>query len=353
MDLRARLARFPKISLAHGPTPLEPLPRLSRRLGGPDIWVKRDDCTGLATGGNKARKLEYLLADAVAREADTIITSGAPQSNHARQTAAAAAKLGLRCILALTDSVAGRAPAYRTSGNLLLDALFGAEIRHYPGTADAVAVMAEIAAECTASGRRPYAVPVGGSNAVGALGYVEAAAELLEQVEALKLVVDGIAVASGSGGTHAGLLVGIAAAGRRGGGACRVAGFGVSAARDAQVRKVRDVVVPAAQLLGLDAGVAAAAEAAIDVDDGFVGPGYGQPHPAMEEAVRLVAETEGLLLDPVYSGKAMAGLIDGVRRGRFRSGETIVFLHTGGSVGLFAYPDVFAVRGPGDGGAAS
>jgi D-cysteine desulfhydrase family pyridoxal phosphate-dependent enzyme len=339
VDLRTRLARFPKVGLAHAPTPLEPLPRLSRALGGPEIWIKRDDCTGLATGGNKARKLDYLLADALAQEADTIVTTGALQSNHARQTAAAAARLGLRCILVLTDSVPGRAPEYRSGGNLLLDDLFGAEIRVYPGTADGAAAMAEVATSCEAAGRRPYVVPVGGSNAIGALGYVEAAAEILEQAAAGGVTADHLVVASGSGGTHAGLLIGIAAAGA---GRCRVTGFGIGAPREAQAAKVRDILSPASRLLGLDAATAAAAETAIEINDRFVGPGYGQPHPAMSEAVRLVAQTEGLLLDPVYTGKAMAGLIDYVRHGRFRRGETVIFLHTGGSIGLFAYPDVFA-----------
>lgn len=325
----ARPSAAQKVSLATLPTPLEPLPALTRALGGPEIWVKRDDCTGLAGGGNKARKLEYLMAEAVSLGADTIVTAGGIQSNHARQTAAAAARLGLRCILALTDSVPGRSPAYHSGANLLLDRLFGADIRFFAGDADADAVMAEIAAACLAEGGRPYVIPIGGSNAVGARAYVDAAAEVLEQGRALGVSFDHVVVTTGSGGTHAGLALGFADAD------LSVLGISVSRARAAAMERVTDLVEKTAKSFSLDG------RPEILIDDRFVGPGYGLPTEAMVEAVGLVARTEGLLLDPVYTGKAMAGLIGHIREGRFGRGDGILFWHTGGSLALFAYDDVF------------
>jgi len=321
-----------KVPLAHLPTPLEPLPALSRALGGPEIWVKRDDCTGLAGGGNKARKLEYLMADALARKADRIITAGGIQSNHARQTAAAAARLGLRCTLVLTDSVPDRSAAYHGSANLLLDRLFGADLRFYDGSADADAAMAEIAQSCAAAGERPYVIPIGGSNAIGARAYVDAAAELLDQATALGQSFSHAVLATGSGGTHAGLALGLATCGAE----IPVLGISVSRARDAALERVRGLVESTAALLGIGH------EPEILVDDRFVGPGYGLPTDAMKEAVDLVARTEGLLLDPVYTGKAMAGLIALVREGRFAQGDQVLFWHTGGSIALFAYDEIFA-----------
>ncbi|MBZ6077174.1 D-cysteine desulfhydrase [Microvirga puerhi] len=320
-----------KLSLASLPTPLEPLPALTRALGGPEIWVKRDDCTGLAGGGNKARKLEYLMADALETGADTIITAGGIQSNHARQSAAAAARLGLRCILVLTDSVPGRSSTYHGSANLLLDRLFGADIRFFDGNADPDTVMADIAAGCTAEGRRPYVIPVGGSNAIGARAYIDAAAEAHEQAAALGVSFSHVVLATGSGGTHAGLALGFAAREPD----LRIVGISVSRAREAALQRVQDLVEKSAELWG------GGRLPEILIDDRFVGPGYGQPTDAMAEAVRLTARAEGLLLDPVYTGKAMAGLIALVREGRFGPKDRILFWHTGGSIGLFAYDDVF------------
>jgi D-cysteine desulfhydrase family pyridoxal phosphate-dependent enzyme len=324
-----------KVPLAHLPTPLEPLPHLTRALGGPEIWVKRDDCTGLAGGGNKARKLEYLMAEALARKADRIITAGGIQSNHARQTAAAAARLGLRCTLVLTDSVPDRSAAYHDSANLLLDRLFGADLRFFDGSADPDAAMAEIAASCAAEGERPYVIPVGGSNAVGACAYVDAAAEVLDQAQALGMSFSHAILATGSGGTHAGLALGFAA--RHAG--IPVLGISVSRARDAATERVRALVGSTAALLG------STHEPDVLVDDRFVGAGYGLPTEAMKEAVDLAARTEGLLLDPVYTGKAMAGLMANVRERRFAAGDRILFWHTGGSIALFAYDEVFAPDG--------
>jgi D-cysteine desulfhydrase family pyridoxal phosphate-dependent enzyme len=332
-DPFARLADIPRVALAHLPTPLEPMINFQERLGGPRLFVKRDDATGLATGGNKARKLEFLMADALRQRADTIVTVGAVQSNHARQTAAAAAKLGLRCILALTQTVPIDTAAYRMSGNALIDRLTGVEIRLFPGDADTARVSATIADELKQHGRRPYVIPVGGSTPVGSLGYALAAKELLDQADAQGIRIDAIVHGSGSGGTQAGLLVGLAALGR----AIPVIGISVSAPEEKQRAKVRVLIEPTATLLGLST-----IDAEVVIDDRFVGAGYGLPTPAMREAVELVAASEGLLLDPVYAGKAMAGLIARARRGDFTAAQTVVFLHTGGSAALFAYIDQFA-----------
>lgn len=325
-------ALFPRVLIAHAPTPLEPLERLSRRLSGPDIWIKRDDCTGLAGGGNKARKLEFLIAAALADEADTLITAGAIQSNHARQTAAAAARFNLRCQLVLTDSVPGTPPHYRESGNILLDQILGAEIKLAGGDADSAHAMQDLAQALRCQGRRPFVIPVGGSNALGAFGYVQAFAELHAQAVERSLAVDHIVLATGSGGTQAGLLLGAHLHGWRG----SIHGISVGASAQRQRLKVADVMRAAADLLTIETG-----DAEIRIDDRFVGAGYGQPAEDTIEAIRLTAESEGILLDPVYSGKAMAGLIASIRAGTFRRGEVVVFLHTGGSAALSAYSQHF------------
>ena len=334
------LARFPRIRLGHLPTPLEPLERLSRHLAGPDgkgpkLWIKRDDCTGLSTGGNKTRKLEFLMADALAKGADTVITQGATQSNHARQTAAAAAKLGLACHLLLEDRTGRRDEAYTQSANVLLDRLHGAEIGHRPAGADMQAEMEALAAQLRAEGKRPYVIPGGGSNPVGSLGYVYAAQELLGQAMELGLRIDHVIHATGSAGTQAGLVVGMV--GLNSGVA--VLGIGVSAPRAPQETKVLALAQETAKHLGLP-GIIRAEHIAANCD--YVGQGYGIATQGMAEAVRLVAELEGILLDPVYSGKAMAGLIDLIRKGHFAPDSNIVFMHTGGSVGLFGYPEALA-----------
>jgi len=332
------LARFPKVSLGYLPTPLEHLPRLSRHLGGPEIWVKRDDCTGLGMGGNKVRKLEYLMGDAKAGNHDTIITSGAIQSNHARLTAAAAAKLGHGCVLVLTDSVPGMGTAYKQSGNLLLDRVFGAEVHIVPGETDTTKAMETVAEDLRRKNHSPYIVPIGGSNEIGALGYVAAAGELVEQCRHQGLSFNSIMLPTASAGTHVGLLLGLALQRI----SVEVIGFSVGRKREEQTIKVETLIKQTSALLQrslpLDYG-------AILVDDGFTGPGYGQPTPEMMAAVRLVAEKEGLILDPVYSGKAMAGLIAFIRQRRWTNAESVIFLHTGGSASLFAYDDVFTKTG--------
>ncbi|GIL06924.1 MAG: 1-aminocyclopropane-1-carboxylate deaminase [Betaproteobacteria bacterium] len=329
-----KLARFPRIRLVHAPTPLEPMKRLSEALGGPNLWIKRDDCTGLATGGNKTRKLEFLMADALAQKADTVITQGATQSNHARQTAAAAAKLGLACEILLEDRTGYAHDDYRRSGNVLLDRLFGASVAHFPVGTDMDAAMARRADELRAQGRRPYVIPGGGSNAVGALGYVACALELAEQANAIDLPIDCVVHATGSSGTQAGLVAGFE--GSRSG--IPVLGIGVRAARAPQEEKVYALACATADLLGV-AGAVSRASVVANCD--YVGAGYGVPTPGMIEAVTMVARTEGIALDPVYSGKGMAGLIDLIRKGHFKRGQNVVFVHTGGAVGLFGYLHAF------------
>ncbi len=326
------LERFPRVRLAHLPTPLEALDRLSDELGGPRLWVKRDDCTGLATGGNKTRKLEFALAEAIENGADTVITAGAVQSNHVRQTAAAAARSGLACRVVLEQVFPTPGKAYRDSGNVLLDRLFGAELSECPPGSDLEAAMQALAAATKAAGGSPWIIPVGASSAVGALGYVNAALELLEQVEAMDLPVDHLVTATGSGGTQAGLLVGLRAAGSD----LPVLGIGVGSPQAEQEAKVLAVAAETAALVGKP-GLVTAAD--IVVDCGYVGAGYGQPTPAMNDALLRAARLEGLLLDPVYTGKALAGLIDRAAQGAFGDAQNVVFLHTGGSPALFAYAD--------------
>ena len=321
---------FPRVSLAHLPTPLEPLQRLSRYLGGPDIWIKRDDCSGLGGGGNKTRKLEFLVADALSRCAVTVLTLGAVQSNHVRQTAAAAARLGLECHALLETEVPCTEPSYRNSGNVLLDGLFGATVEYHDHGSDLPGIAADRADELKSTGRKPYLIPVGGSNATGALGYVDCARELLAQMQQEGLSASRLVHATGSAGTQAGLLVGL----QREGSGLPVHGISVSADQATQCSKVRALVDDTSRLLS---NMDSIDDAAIRVSDDWVGPGYGMPTEAMREAVRLCAEQEGILLDPVYSGKAMAGLIGMIRDGELSRQDAVVFLHTGGTAGLFAY----------------
>jgi L-cysteate sulfo-lyase len=332
------LARFGRIRLGHFPTPLERLDNLSRRLGGPAIWMKRDDCTGLSTGGNKTRKLEFLMADALAQGADTVITQGATQSNHARQTAAAAARLGLACHILLEDRTGYTDAAYTQNANVLMDKLHGATVSRRPGGADMQAEMEGLAARLRAEGRTPYVIPGGGSNPVGALGYVNAALELVNQAAEQGLRIDHLVHATGSAGTQAGLVAGLV--GLNAG--FPVLGIGVRAPQPKQEASVLALAQRTADHLGLPAGTVRAEH--VSADCRFVGQGYGIPTEGMVNAVKLVAETEGILLDPVYSGKGMAGLVALIAEGRFRREENVVFLHTGGAVGLFAYPDAFGVK---------
>lgn len=330
------LSGFARVPLAHLPTPLEHLPRLSEHLGGPEIYVKRDDCTGLATGGNKTRKLEFSMGEALQQGADTIITVGAIQSNHVRQTAAAACKLGMACEVMLEHRVRKPSATYSRSGNVFLDRIFGANLREYPAGTDFNAAMEAVADEVRGKGGRPYYIPGGASNPVGALGYVTCGMEMLEQFDERDLEVDCIVTATGSAGTHAGLVVGLRGSGSQ----LPILGIGVNAPRNVQEERVYKLAVETAELVGKPGCVV---RDDIVADCNYIGPGYGEHTDGMNEAVLMLARYEGLLFDPVYSGKALAGMIDYIRQGQFVAGQIIVFLHTGGSAGLFAYSDVLSV----------
>lgn len=337
-DLSARLATFPRIRLGHLPTPLEPMDRLSEMLGGPRIWLKRDDCTGLAGGGNKTRKLEFLIADAMEKGATCVITQGATQSNHARQTAAAAATQGLECHILLEDRTGYNDDPYNLNGNVLLDQLYGATISKRPGGADMAAEMEKLAEKLKAGGQVPYIIPGGGSNPVGALGYVNCVRELVEQAAETDLSIDLLVHATGSAGTQAGLVAGLAAIESD----IPLLGIGVRAPKERQEQSVFDLAVKTSQHLGSGAVVA---RNRVRANCDYVGPGYGLPTDSMKEAVTTLARTEGILLDPVYSGKGMAGLLDLTRKGQFKDLKNIVFLHTGGSTALFGYPEIFGLPG--------
>ncbi len=328
------LARFPRVKLCQAPTPLERLPRLTAELGGPDIWMKRDDLTGTGGGGNKVRKLEFLAGAALAEGADHLVTQGAVQSNHVRQTAAVAAKLGLACTAVLEHRIETNDSAYLNSGNVLLDRLMGTHIEYRPGGADMQAAIEEVGARLKTQGAKPYLIPGGGSNAVGALGYAAVALEMLSQTNEMGLRMDRLVHATGSAGTQAGLVAGLHAMSSP----VRVLGIGVRAPRDRQEANVLRLAQATATHMGVDRPVPAAA---VEANCDYVGGGYGIPTPGMIEAVRMLARLEGIFLDPVYSGKGMAGLVDLIRRGVFTKGQNVVFLHTGGSVGLFGYADTF------------
>lgn len=315
--------RRPRVRIAHLPTPIEPLPRLSARLGGPTLWVKRDDETGLATGGNKARKLEFLIAEALAQGGDTLVTCGAVQSNHARQTAAAAAKFGLSCALVLRGS-----EPKRPLGNLLLDRLLGAEIV-WAGKRPIGERLEELAEELRSRGRRPYLVPYGGSSPVGACGYVAGMEELLGQCAREGLYFDRIVFPSSSGGTQAGIQVAARALGYEG----EVIGISVDLSREPLKRTLASLATATAALIDLPH---AFSPDDFIVNDDYRGGGYAVVGDLEREAIRTAARTEGLLLDPVYTGRAFGGLLDLVRQGTFSAKERVLFWHTGGTATLFA-----------------
>lgn len=329
-SLRDALARFPRLDLVGAPTPLDKLERLSAQLGR-ELFVKRDDLTPLAMGGNKVRKLEYLAADALAAGADVLVTAGAIQSNHVRQTAALAARLGLGCLALLENPIGTDDANYLGNGNRLLLDLFGTQVEAVANLDDADALLQDACERLRAQGRKPYLVPIGGSNALGALGYVRAGLELAEQVRAGGRHFAAVVLASGSAGTHAGLALALAEALPE----TPVIGVTVSRPDATQRPKVEGLAQRTADLLGRPL----AAHFAVHLWDAYFGPRYGEPNAGTLDAVRLLAATEGLLLDPVYTGKAMAGLLDGVAHGRFAEGP-LLFLHTGGAPALFAYPSL-------------
>jgi len=333
------LSQFPRRRYTAGKTPIEFLPNFTQAVGGPNIYIKRDDLLGLTAGGNKTRKLEFLVADALEKGSDTLITCGAVQSNHCRLTLAAAVKEGMKCRLVLEERVPN---SYRedSSANNYLFRLLGVEqIKVVPGGSDMMGEMEKAAEEVAAEGRRAYIIPGGGSNPIGATGYVACAQEIQEQLFETDLNIDRFVVASGSSGTHAGLVTGFCGCNMN------IPVFGIDVARDKQVQEdiVYSLVEKTAERVGVKGGVPR--DAVICFGD-YWRPHYSVPNAKMVEAVNLLARTEGILLDPVYTGKAMAGLIDLARQGVFKRGENIMFVHTGGSPGLYAYQKVILGEEP-------
>ena len=327
-----RLDELPRARLGHAPTPIDAMPNLGARLGPARLYVKRDDCTGLAFGGNKVRQLEFYLGEAVARNADTVLITGAVQSNFVRLAAAGARKLGMDCHIQLEERVPKTDPVYRNSGNVLLDRILGATLHSYPHGEDEAGAdkrIREIAAELEAQGRRPYVIPLAPGHApLGALGYVVAAREILAQMAAEGLAIDEVVVASGSGHTHAGLLFGLRALG------CPVTVTGICVRRpaEAQRERIESRCREIAELLDVEPIVD---DSDIRLLDDVLGPGYGQLNPATIEAIGMAARSEGLVLDPVYTGKTMAGFIQRARQAG--TGQSLLFIHTGGTPALFAY----------------
>jgi len=328
-ELPASLAKRSRITLAHLPTPIERLPRFSQALGGPEIWIKRDDLTGLATGGNKARKLEYLIADAIHQGADAIITAGGPQSNHCRQTAAAAARTGLECHLVFGGSTDGP-----LIGNRFLDLLFGAH-EHWTAKGARETRMAELAQELKSQGKKPYVIPVGGSNSIGALGYVAAMHELKQQLDQASLQFDCLVFATSSGGTQAGIVVGE----KQTTCASNLLAISIDQVPAGQTKgDFKSFVLDIAEAVNRDLGLGLT----LSLDDFFInydylGQGYGVVGEPEREAIKLLAQSEGILVDPVYTGRALAGLIDLVRQQKFRADDKVLFWHTGGETALHAY----------------
>lgn len=329
------LKPFPRVALGHFPTPLEPMDKLRQTLGGgPRLFIKRDDCTGLATGGNKTRKLEYLMGDAIKQSAQVVVTQGAVQSNHVRQAAAAAARCGMTCVALLERRVPTTDAEYEKNGNILLNDIMNVSYEFRPAGTDMNSEAAALAQEINQSGKRAYFIPGGGSNEIGALGYVGCAAELSAQIDERDEKIDWLVHATGSSGTQAGLLAGFAALDSP----IRTLGVSVRADADRQKNSVGELAQKTLARLDGDGQINADD---VLVDDRFVGPGYGQTNEATVEAIRLLAQTEGIFLDPVYSGKGFAGLLARIREGAFSDDDSVVFLHTGGATALFAYRSVF------------
>ncbi len=324
------LARFARRRYTAGETPIEFLPRFTEAVGGPNIYVKRDDLLGLSAGGNKTRKLEFLVADALAQGADTLITCGAVQSNHCRLTLAAAVKEGLKCRLVLEERVPGSYNPGASGNNFLFRFLGVEKIDIVPAGSDMMAAMGRVAEVLAAEGRKGYVIPGGGSNPIGATGYVSCAEEIQHQLFTLGLKIDRVVVPSGSAGTHAGLVTGFV------GNHVNIPIVGVNVSRDRgeQEALVHGLAVRTADHVGISGGVP---REAVDCNGDYWRPKYSVPNKKMVEAVTLMARTEGILLDPVYTGKAMAGLVDLSRTGFFKKGENVLFVHTGGSPALYVY----------------
>lgn len=327
------LAQFPRKRYTSYKTPLEFLPNFTKALGGPNIYIKRDDLLGLTFGGNKTRKLEFLMADALSQGADTILTCGAIQSNHCRLTLAASIKEGLKCQLVLEERIANSYDPNASGNNYLYNLLGVEDIRVVPGGSNMMGELEKLAQELKAQGRKPYIIPGGGSNALGALGYVACAEEILEQMFDMGVSFDYIVTASGSAGTHAGLISGL-----KGNNAhIPLTGISVSKKSEPQSTNVYNLAVKVCEKLKIENPVK---KEDIVVFDEYVGPGYGHPTQGMVDAVQLLARTEGILTDPVYSGKALDGMIDLIKKGYFKDAKNILFVHTGGAPTLYAYEDV-------------
>ena len=329
--------QLPRAILAHAPTPIEHLARLSDQLGGPNIYIKRDDCTGLAFGGNKARQLEYYFGEALEQGADTVLITSAVQSNYLRSTVAAARKHGMDVEVQQEERVPDQPVEYYRSGNAYLLKLMGATIHHYPEGEDEVGAdnaMYKRAEELRSEGKKPYVIPLAGSHKpLGALGYVDCAEEILSQLDQSNQQIDGFVVASGSGATHSGLLAGLRARG------CKIPVHGICVRRDknAQAERIEKKIHEIAEMIGKDISFD---KNDILITDDTLSPGYGQLNDMVREAIDLCAKSEGILTDPVYTGKTLAGLIYLIREGVFSKDQNVMFIHTGGTPALFGYPEL-------------
>ena len=325
------LEKFERIKLGHFPTPIEYLKNITKYLGGPSIFIKRDDCTGLATGGNKTRKLEFLIPDAIKNKAELIVTVGAVQSNHARQTAAACALVGLKCVIVLEQRLKNAPVSYMSSGNVFLDKLFGAEVKMCPRDKDILKYSENLIKDIQSKGTNVYFIPGGGSNSIGSLGYVECLNEIIKENK--KYNFTQIIHATGSSGTQAGLLAGKKYFNFN----IPIIGICVRHKKDIQVDKVYNEAKKTCEMLNcniLD-------KSEVITYDDYIGPGYGEPTESMIEALNLLAKKEGILLDPVYSGKAFAGLIGLIKKKKLKKDDKVLFIHTGGAVSLSAYEWAF------------
>ncbi len=317
------LEKFERIKLGHFPTPIEHLKNITKYLGGPNIFIKRDDCTGLATGGNKTRKLEFLIPDAIKNKAELVVTVGAVQSNHARQTAAACTLMGLKCLIILEQRVKDPPEAYMNSGNVFLDKLFGADIKICPKNENFLEYSEKVIEDLKSQGTNVYFIPGGGANSIGSLGYVECLNEIIKENH--KYNFSQIVHATGSSGTQAGLLAG------RKYFNCSIPVSGIcirydKATQENKCEKLQCSILDKSEVV---------------VYDEYIGPGYGEPSDDMIEATKLLAKKEAILLDPVYSGKGFAGLIGLIKNKKFTKNDNVLFIHTGGAVSLSAYEWAF------------
>lgn len=328
------LTTYPRRRYLNGITPIEKLSNLSRELGGPTIYIKRDDQLGLTAGGNKTRKLEFVMADALLQGCDTIITCGAVQSNHCRLTLAAARKEGLKCWLMIEERIPGTYDSKASGNNFLFNLLDADKLQLVPGNSNETAVMAQMAAEAVSLGLRPYIIDGSNACAMSSLGYVACAQEIMQQLFEMSIHINHIITPSGSGGTHAGLQAGMFLMRSK----VPVTGINVRRAKMPQIERVYSTIKETVLFLGYDIDVP---ERIVQCMDDVFWPGYSLPNDQMIEAVKIAARTEGILLDPVYSGKAMAGLIHMIRQGRFSKKDNVLFLHTGGSPALYFYQDYF------------